>query len=259
MARLDRDDVDLVVLDADAREDPAVDLVTAIRLRAPSVPILVVTPSLDKTFALRTLRAGAEDCLVKDDGLETALNRAVRHAVERTRYRARGDAARRKRLEDREINSLQALCGPVQSPVTERSLGGRPLMQLDPNLTRDLLLRYVELLDLAIEQRRVGKLEAYELRVDRLVDRLGAMNAGPRDLIELHKAAISGKVTESPSSLARAYVNEGRLLLLHIMGRLVSFYRAMSWGKLPPARARGPGQRSATEHNITPGTTQGNR
>jgi hypothetical protein len=49
--------------------------------------------------------------------------------------------------------------------------------------------------------------------------------AGPRDLVDLHVAAL-GRVTEHGNSVsARTFALEGRLVALEMMGLLVDYYR----------------------------------
>ncbi len=76
-------------------------------------------------------------------------------------------------------------------------------------------------------------------------DRLGMLNAGPRDVIELHKAAIARKADGRATRRTIRLIEEGRLLILQLMGQLVSFYRALSWGLRVDARPRPMGYRDA--------------
>lgn len=59
----------------------------------------------------------------------------------------------------------------------------------------------------------------------RLVGRLGAYGAGPRDLIDVHSAAIAKISRGSAEQRAVAVAVEGRLLALEMMGLLVEYYR----------------------------------
>lgn len=63
-----------------------------------------------------------------------------------------------------------------------------------------------------------------------LADRLGALNAGPRDVIDLHRLTIADVVTGQPPLKAEAFIDEGRLVLIQLMGYLASFYRSLTWG-----------------------------
>ena len=63
-----------------------------------------------------------------------------------------------------------------------------------------------------------------------IADHLGALGAGPRDVVDLHKAAMASRLKDRSPRQNRAYVEEGRLLLVQLMGYLVSYYRRLSWG-----------------------------
>lgn len=238
LALLDHEDVDLVLLDATDGGESAITPVSLLRNRAPLVPIIVLAPSVDEMTTSRLLRAGAEDCLVNTDGFAHSLARAIHHAIDRSRYQAANPAARGLDARDAEFSTLRTLCGPLPLPVTGRSFGDRPFPERAREVYGTLVDGYGALLDGALERRRSGDSAPFEERVDRLVDKLGAYNAGPRDIIELHKLAIEKRVPGASSQRARAYIEEGRLLLLQVMGQLVSFYRALSWGRLPTARPR---------------------
>jgi hypothetical protein len=55
---------------------------------------------------------------------------------------------------------------------------------------------------------------------------LGDMDAGPRDLLDVHVAAMDQAVDGQCSARARTLVIEGPLLALETMGLLVDYYRA---------------------------------
>lgn len=99
-----------------------------------------------------------------------------------------------------------------------------------PDIFKELLDVYLRLLDQALE-RRIYKVEpriSDELRS--IADRLGFLRAGPRDVVDLHTAAIRMKTTDIHHRKADVLVEEGRLLLLELMGNLVSYYRIRSLG-----------------------------
>lgn len=50
------------------------------------------------------------------------------------------------------------------------------------------------------------------------------MQATPRDAIEIHTAVLKEKNTNA-SRKSQAYVKEGRLIILELMGYLTAYYR----------------------------------
>jgi hypothetical protein len=55
--------------------------------------------------------------------------------------------------------------------------------------------------------------------------RLGARQANPRDVIDLHSAALQAKIENANPRKAKVYVEEGHLVVLELMGYLVSYYQ----------------------------------
>ena len=83
-------------------------------------------------------------------------------------------------------------------------------------------------MDLALEQR-VYKVEHHTSEKLRLIaDELGFVRAGPRDVAEIHSRALKQKRSEVSLQKFQAYVEEGRLTVLELMGYLASYYRLYS-------------------------------
>jgi hypothetical protein len=125
----------------------------------------------------------------------------------------------------RELDLLRQFPRAPQATVAARSLGLLPLRESLPDLFEELVEHYGELLDLALEQRvyKVNYQLSESLRA--LGDQLGFLKAGPRDVVQIHHTALQQKATNVALSKARAYIEEGRLLILELMGNLVSYYR----------------------------------
>jgi CheY-like chemotaxis protein len=228
---------DMTVLDLDAFP-PAEGIAVIRRLReaAPAVPLVAVTLDADDARSGAALHAGAEDCVRFGgadfgDADEAAFRRAVRHALERSRYQSKLDERREFAAREREIGGLAALGGRAVLPVSGRSFGVVPLIERAPQDFSDLVIRYTGLLDLALEERTVRMESRIGEELSAFADRIGILGAGPRDLVDIHKAAITGRLEGQSLRRARAYVEEGRLLLLQVMGYLVTFYRNLSWGR----------------------------
>jgi DNA-binding response OmpR family regulator len=125
----------------------------------------------------------------------------------------------------REFESLEQFPRLPHSAVAAQSLGLTPLRESLPDLFDELVQHYGELLDQALEQRvyKVNYQLAESLRA--LGDQLGFIKAGPRDVVQIHHAALLKKAANVTVSKARAYIEEGRMLILELMGNLVSYYR----------------------------------
>lgn len=85
---------DVVLLDLGLPDEQGLTTFSRAHVEAPGVPIVVLTGFDDEAVGLRAVQEGAQDYLVKGRADGTAIVRALRYAVERTR-RQRADALRR--------------------------------------------------------------------------------------------------------------------------------------------------------------------
>ncbi|MGC8800334.1 MAG: response regulator [Chloroflexus sp.] len=113
----------------------------------------------------------------------------------------------------------------VESSATSVPAMGSPLAQTSPALFNDLVANYSSLLDLATEQRGLQDQRSMPDRLRVFSERLGLLWAGPRDVIEIHTQALRRLCRGQTPQRIAAYMEEGRLVLLELMGHLVNFYR----------------------------------
>lgn len=85
LLRLDEDRFDVVMLDLSLPDAEGLDTLLTTHNRAPSVPIVVLTGLDDQELAIRAVREGAQDYLVKGQFSGQLLVRAMRYATERKR------------------------------------------------------------------------------------------------------------------------------------------------------------------------------
>lgn len=244
LERIDGEDIDVIMLVIGDRGQAAMEDLGEIRRRAPAVPLIVVTDHRDDDFALAALRAGAQDCLVRSEMEEDRplLARAVRFAIERGSYLSELERSRRETVRDRDVQALQDIFAGSRVPITERSLGQMSLRERHPAEFRRLVQEYGQLLDAAVtasapSSRQENGSEQTSLLLNAIADQLGLLGAGPRDVVELHKGALAPRIEGRDSRAARralSYIEEGKLLVLQLMGQLVLFYRSLSWGTKPP-------------------------
>jgi DNA-binding NarL/FixJ family response regulator len=85
-ARLDEESVDVVLLDLGLPDAQRLSALDAVWMRAPGLPIVVVTGHDDDDLGLEAVQHGAQEFLVKGDLNERMLVRSLVHAVERRRF-----------------------------------------------------------------------------------------------------------------------------------------------------------------------------
>ena len=141
LERLDRDQFDVMLLDLSLPDERGIETLVRARARAPKVPIVVLTGLDDEGLAVKAVRAGAQDYLVKGRVDGDLLIRSMRYAAERGRA---VEALERREEHYRSLieNSLDLVSivnadGTIRyaSPSHERVLGYR----LDELVGRNVL------------------------------------------------------------------------------------------------------------------------
>ncbi|MDE2314104.1 MAG: response regulator [Elusimicrobia bacterium] len=85
LKHLEKEAVDIVLLDLLLPDSRGIDTVLKVRASAPEVPIVVLTGLADETLGLQMLSHGAQDYVVKGNVTSHALKRTISYAVERHR------------------------------------------------------------------------------------------------------------------------------------------------------------------------------
>ncbi|WP_298817573.1 response regulator [Chloroflexus sp.] len=113
----------------------------------------------------------------------------------------------------------------AEAPAVSVPVMGAQLAQSAPEIFHDLVAGYRSLLELAAEQRGLHDQRSMPDRLRVFSERLGSLWAGPRDLIEIHTTALRQLCRGQTPQRIAVYIEEGRLILLELMGHLVNFYR----------------------------------
>jgi ActR/RegA family two-component response regulator len=201
-------DIDVVLLPISPLDQGLGPLVT-IRAEAPTLPIVVLCAAGDEPLAVKAVQLGATDYLVSEQLYGTLAARSLRHAVE---------VARVKTV----LASYKA-----EWPPSPGGAGSRPapLRAAFPDRFGELASEYGEILDRAVEQILQRRPVPLEARLQRLAGIAAELRAGPRDIVELHTAAMKQREAEHGPQRMKVYLAEGRVRLLELMGHLVTFYR----------------------------------
>ena len=188
---------------------------------SPELPIVVLTGMDDEDLALACIDAGAQDYLNKEEMKPLLLRRAIGYAI--------------TRLREAQLRDLRALLGGYRSlssdgtatAITAITAGLGSVRDRNPDTFTKMAQQYLQLLTAYLEQLGYRKEKPRDFMAG-LVTHLGDLGAGPRDLIDLHITALEYVVRVEGMERARAFVIEGRLLALEMMGLLVDYYRVGS-------------------------------
>jgi PAS domain S-box-containing protein len=132
---------------------------------------------------------------------------------------------------ERELQSLDMLSIRPPTIVNTNLLGSETMQDALPTLFDAMSGSYAQVLDLALDQRAYKTDHGLRERLREVGEQLSLLGAGPRDVIELHTVVLRRKVAGAASERAQAYLEEGRMLVLELMGNLVSLYRLYSQGQ----------------------------
>jgi response regulator RpfG family c-di-GMP phosphodiesterase len=129
-----------------------------------------------------------------------------------------------------EIGLLHSLASAAPVPITAQRFGVLPLRDSQPEHFARLAERYARILDQALEARKFKVDHHTSQALRQLADELGSLSAGPRDVIDLHVTALKECLAQAGQDEGAALVEEGRLLVLELMGHVVTYYRSYTLG-----------------------------
>ncbi|MFB0517359.1 MAG: response regulator [Candidatus Neomarinimicrobiota bacterium] len=236
LERLGDSELDVILLDLNLPGSEGLETLAKVHNSAPQVPIVVLTGLADEVVGDEAVKRGAQDYLVKGQVEGLLLSKSLRYAIERSRLITELEQARQREIRERELRSLEQLSVAPQTSITAQMFNLAPLRASSPETVNELGQRYSELLDLALEQQAYKVEHNVPEGLNAIAEQLGFLKAGPRDVVELHSTALKGKTLEATPQKAQAYTDEGRLMVLRLMGYLVSFYRNYStgtWKRIP--------------------------
>ena len=86
LERLSQPGIDVVLLDLSLPDASGIETFNRVQKHAPQVPIIVLSGQDDEALAMKTVNSGAQDYLVKGQGVDSRLiSRCIRYAIERKR------------------------------------------------------------------------------------------------------------------------------------------------------------------------------
>lgn len=211
-------DLDAIVLDLGLPDCDGLQAIRALRAVVPDVPIVVLTGSDDDALALACIDAGAQDYLTKGETRSHSLRRAIGYATSRLRE------AQVREL-TLQVERYRALSTATQeTSVTAAMMGSGAVSVRSPAMFAAIVREYLVALTPYLAPRPEPPGVPRDA-LERIITMLGDVGGGPRDLVDIHVAALDRAVARSGGQRAQALLVESRLLALEMMGLLVDYYR----------------------------------
>jgi CheY-like chemotaxis protein len=227
--RLREGNLELVLLDLGLPDSQGLDGLVRLLAEAPGIPVVVMTGLRDDKLGFESLRVGAEDFLQKDWIADAALiTRSLRFALERHSLRLRVQIAER----EQEAMALGRIGSVAKVRISASAFGLKPLRESDPTLFANIRDTYGQILRAAAERQVYQVQHPISDQLRKLADQLGFVRASPRDLIDIHSAALEIETHSVGPAHERLIINEGRITILELMGYLVSYYRRYYVGSM---------------------------
>lgn len=117
LERLAERGADVLLLDLSLPDSLGLDTVHKVHARASDVPIVVLTGLDDEALAIKAVREGAQDYLIKGKVDSNLLVRSIRYAIERHRLLTKLEQARQRQLELKD-QFLSQISHELRSPLT---------------------------------------------------------------------------------------------------------------------------------------------
>jgi PAS domain-containing protein len=127
---------------------------------------------------------------------------------------------------ERELVSLGVLSSAERHPPSAAYMpqADVPLRIARLAFFEEYVGRYAALLDAAVYERGF-EIKDTDAASRAMATGLGTLRASARDVVEIHLAALRSRSIGAAPSRQQAYLEEGRVLLLQLMGYMVSYYR----------------------------------
>lgn len=130
-----------------------------------------------------------------------------------------------KESQQAEATTMASFYQNKNTEISSNAFGVSYLKNSDSDSFNKLAQQYQEVLENAFEQR-IYRIE-YPIsdKLKALAESLGFLRAGPRDVIEIHYHVLQSYSEIQNAAKRSIYNEEGRMLILELMGYMVQFYR----------------------------------
>jgi CheY-like chemotaxis protein len=224
LQKLNQQNFDVILLDLMLPDSSGLGSLIKVKENAPQTPVIIQTGSEDETLIVKSFQLGADGYLKKQNLDTNLLIYAIRLAIEKQLYLSQLQENQLKQQQE-EFQNLENLANGIKTNVTARMFGSQSIKDGLPDLFLEMVQEYGNYMDLALEEKAYKVQHNISDKLRNMAEKLGFLKASPRDIIDIHTFALKQKNELVTIAKAQAYVGEGRLMVLELMGYLTSYYR----------------------------------
>ncbi len=224
LEKINQQNFDVILLDLMLPDSSGLGSLIKVKENAPQTPVIIQTGSEDETLIVKSFQLGADGYLKKQNLDRNLLIYAIRSGIEKQLYLANLQKSQLEQ-QQQEFQSLEEFANGVKTNVTARMFGSQSIKDGLPDIFLEMVQEYGNYLDLALDERAYKVSHNISDKLRTLSEKLGFLKASPRDIIDIHTFALKKKNENATLAKAQAYVGEGRLMVLELMGYLTSYYR----------------------------------
>ncbi len=209
---------DVAIIDYRLPDGTAVSILKGLRkFGRLHTPIVVMTAHAHQEAADESVQEGAQDYLPKENMTCDNLQRAMRYSMQRHQLLHELIWSREKERREKELRLLQ-------NAVTESGAPPSAIRSM-PEIFDRFVLTYEKLLSKSLDEVAYRTTQQVPDLARTIAHDLGDMRAGPKDVIDIHTAALKIAVERVSKQREQAIAEEGHILLVQVMGFLVLHYR----------------------------------
>ncbi len=235
LAELEQHPFDVILLDLSLPDSNGLSTVEAFTAQT-NTPVVVVSGLDDEETALKAVKHGAQDYLVKGQYSTALICKTLRYAVERYRLLEELNQSRELIQRERELRRLESDVAQLHPVTTQETQPHSSLVETHPSVHRYAVGEYSGLLDKAIEKRNFKTAFNPSVHIRELAMALGSYQATPRDIIDIHTLSVDVRISGMTANRRRLRSEEARYLLTGLLGHLCSFYLSHC-KQLPPGQS----------------------
>lgn len=180
-------------------------------------PIIVFTAHAATEAANEVVQEGAQDYLPKEEITPDNLERAIRYSMQRHHLSHELLWSRERERREKELRLLQ-------NSITESGASPNPVKDFPETFER-FVRTYEQLLMQSLDESGFRTAQQVPDLARTLAHDLGDLQAGPKDVIDIHTAALKRVGEKISKQREQAIAEEARILLVQLMGFLVLQYR----------------------------------